>query len=132
MSSNSAAVSEGTSSSTVFNGRVKWFNNKAGFGFITVLGGNEKAEHYNEDVFVHHSGVNVNEEQYKYLMQGEYVQFNLKNSDTKEHPYQAGNVTGMWGGKLMCETRNEMPRPSRKRPRARGSGPRESMNESSD
>ena len=29
------------------------------------------------------------------------------NSDSETHPYQASNLTGMWGGKLMCETRNE-------------------------
>ena len=63
-----------------------------------------------EDVFVHHSGVAVNEEQYKYLVQGEYVEFRLSetNSNSK-YPYQASSVTGMWAGKLMCETRNEMP-----------------------
>tara|TARA_B100001121_G_C18185609_1_gene387718 strand:- start:146 stop:538 length:393 start_codon:yes stop_codon:yes gene_type:complete len=111
--------------SEVYSGRVKWFNNKAGFGFITVMGSDTKGSHYSEDVFVHHSGVQVDEEQYKYLMQGEYVQFNLRKSDSEKHPYQAGNVRGMWGGKLMCETRNEMPRPTRRRVRKRGSGPRD-------
>ena len=40
-------------SSAVTRGRVKWFNNRAGYGFITVSSG----EHKNEDVFVHHSAV---------------------------------------------------------------------------
>lgn len=65
-------------------GRVKWFNNRAGFGFVTVLSGDKK----NEDVFVHHSGINVDTEQYKYLVQGEYVSFVLKSSDSTDHPYQ--------------------------------------------
>lgn len=94
----------------VFVGRVKWFNNKSGYGFITSCDDENK----DEDVFVHHTGVNVNQEQYKYLVQGEYVEFKL--SDTVEgskYPYQASKVTGMWGGKLMCETRNE--NPSKKR-----------------
>ena len=30
------------------------------------------------------------------------------------NPYQASRVTGMWGGKLMCETRNENPTKKRK------------------
>ena len=36
-------------------GRVKWFNNRAGFGFITMLEGEKKGE----DVFTHHSGISV-------------------------------------------------------------------------
>ena len=86
-----------------FLGRVKWFNNKSGYGFVTILDGEKKGE----DVFAHHSGVNVDSEQYKYLVQGEYVTFILKESDNTEHPFQADNITGICGGKLMCETRNE-------------------------
>tara|TARA_Y100001970_G_scaffold286796_1_gene409846 strand:- start:3062 stop:3517 length:456 start_codon:yes stop_codon:yes gene_type:complete len=89
-------------------GRVKWFNNRAGFGFVTVLDGDKK----DDDVFVHHTGVNVSTEQYKYLVQGEYVSFTLKESDNQEHPWQAGDVTGVLGGKLMCETRMENKRES--------------------
>mgnify|MGYP001437258146 CR=1 FL=1 len=82
-------------------GRVKWFNNRAGFGFVTVLSGDKK----NEDVFVHHTGISVDSEQYKYLVQGEYVNFVLKSSDSTNHPYQAGSVQGIMQGPLMCETR---------------------------
>ena len=81
-------------------GRVKWFNNKAGYGFITLTGETEK------DVFVHHSSIQVGNEQYKYLVQGEYVEFNLETS-SGAHEYQAGEVRGIQGGKLMCETRRE-------------------------
>ena len=45
-------------------------------------------------------------EQYKYLVQGEYVNFNLTSSTTESHEFQATNVTGAYGGSLMCETRN--------------------------
>ena len=31
--------------SQVYSGRVKWFNNKAGFGFITVMGSDTKGSH---------------------------------------------------------------------------------------
>ena len=85
-------------------GRVKWFNNRAGFGFITVLEGEKKGE----DVFTHHSGISVDTEQYKYLVQGEYVTFELRTSDNTEHPYQAGNEKGVLDGMLMCETRTSM------------------------
>ena len=102
--------SDGTNGSTPnagnnserLTGRVKWFNNRAGFGFVTVLDGEKK----DEDVFVHHSGIVVNSEQYKYLVQGEYVSFSLRESDNDDHPYQAGDVRGVLGGWLMCETRN--------------------------
>lgn len=91
------------SEKTQYSGRVKWFNNKAGFGFITIVDGDKVGE----DVFAHHSGVNVSGELYKYLVQGEYVHFHLRVSDNNDHPYQAGDVTGLYGGKLMCETRFE-------------------------
>ena len=91
-----------TSADVRLTGRVKWFNNKAGFGFVTVLSGEKK----DEDVFVHHSGIVVASEQYKYLVQGEYVSFTLRDSDNDDHPYQAGEVRGVCNGWLMCETRN--------------------------
>jgi len=140
--------SDGTNGSTPnagntserLTGRVKWFNNRAGFGFVTVLDGDKK----DEDVFVHHSGIEVSSEQYKYLVQGEYVSFSLRESDNDDHPYQAGDVRGVLGGWLMCETRNanrssrdeegdgETDDAPRRRPRRqanrkvrpRGSGPR--------
>ena len=92
-----------TTETTTFTGRVKWFNNKAGYGFVTVIIG----ERAGEDIFVHHSGVKVNSEQYKYLVQGEYVEFDLKKSENTEHPWQAFGVTGVGAGQLMCETRTE-------------------------
>ena len=91
-------------------GRVKWFNNRAGFGFISVLEGEKSGE----DVFTHHSGISVDTEQYKYLVQGEYVEFELRASDNEEHPYQAGGVRGVKGGMLMCETRMAMRRDNNK------------------
>ncbi len=97
----SSAVS--TSASERFTGRVKWFNNKAGYGFITVTDGSKSGT----DVFVHHSSINVDSEQYKYLVQGEYVDFTLSDTKTQNHEFQAINVCGIKGGKLMCETRHE-------------------------
>jgi cold shock CspA family protein len=92
-------------------GRVKWFNNKSGYGFITSCDDKNK----DEDVFVHHSGVNVDEDQYRYLVQGEYVEFKLASTPGEsKYPYQASHVTGMWGGKLMCETMNERPKKQKK------------------
>jgi cold shock CspA family protein len=86
-------------------GRVKWFNNKNGYGFITITNSADSSK----DMFVHHSGIVVSSEQYKYLVQGEYVEFFVeKTTNNKDHEFQAVNVTGIQGGILMCETRNEM------------------------
>ena len=126
-----SSPNDDTTSEARYTGRVKWFNNRAGFGFITVLEG----EHVSEDIFVHHSGIQVDTEQYKYLVQGEYVTFELRSSDNTEHPYQAGNIRGVAMGPLMCETRltmrkvnseedGQQTRP-RRRVRRGGSGPRE-------
>ena len=84
--------------------RCKWFNNKAGYGFLTVCDG----ERANQDIFVHHSAVKVNEEQYRYLVQGAYVEFTCVKTDSGEHEYQATEVTGVRGGQLMCETHAQM------------------------
>ena len=47
------------------NGRVKWFNNKQGYGFITCNSTDNTAE----DVFVHHTALRTGEDQYRYLVQ---------------------------------------------------------------
>ena len=94
-----------TTSLVTHLGRVKWFNNKAGYGFITVTDGVKSGS----DVFVHHSSIVVSQEQYRYLVQGEYVTLKLVHSpEGAQHEYQAGEVSGINGGKLMCETRNEL------------------------
>jgi len=85
-------------------GCVKWFNNKAGYGFITVSEG----ERSGTDVFVHHSSINVKNQQYKYLVQGEYVEFSIISTTGGSHEFQAAEVSGIKNGKLMCETRFEI------------------------
>jgi cold shock CspA family protein len=84
---------------TRYIGLVKWFNNKAGFGFITMIDDTQEG-----DVFVHHSTIKVKDSQYKYLVQGEYVEFELSSSSNQQHQYQATSVTGIQKGPLMCET----------------------------
>ena len=125
-----------TTSSTVYFGRVKWFNNKTGYGFVSVTSGDRSGT----DLFVHHTSIDVAEQQYKYLVQGEYVEFEIINAETSDHEYQTRNVRGISGGKLMCETRRDMRtnqvgyrqtnenNDSSERvykPRARGGGPRD-------
>lgn len=60
-------------------GRVKWFNNEKGYGFI------EYKE--NEDVFVHYSAIEV--DGYKTLSEGQLVEFKLVETSKG---YQALNV----------------------------------------
>ena len=53
------------------SGKVKWFNNKKGFGFI--------AQDAGQDVFVHHSSILGNG--FKTLNEGEDVMFDVVASD---------------------------------------------------
>lgn len=85
-------------------GQVKWFNNKAGYGFITMKG--DDGEQL--DIFAHYSTVHIEQSQYKYLVQGEYVSFIIEKVDGNDkYSHQAKNVKGINSGPLMCETRNE-------------------------
>ena len=88
--------------STATTGCVKWFNNKAGYGFITVTDNGES-----RDIFVHHTAIQVGQSQYKYLVQGEYVELTITPTESDKHTIQVSAVHGLNGGKLMCETRNE-------------------------
>ncbi len=60
-------------------GKVKWFNNQKGYGFITPESGN--------DVFVHHSAIQG--EGYKSLDEGQEVEFEIEQGPKGE---QAVNV----------------------------------------
>lgn len=88
-------------SSERLTGYVKWFNSKTGYGFITVVG-------EDRDIFVHYSNVKVDGLQYTYLVQGEYVEFDLAetNGENDKYSHQAVNITGIKNGPLMCKTRS--------------------------
>ena len=75
-------------------GIVKWFNNKTGYGFIQSGA---------VEIFVHHSGL-TSTTAYKYLVQGEYVEFS-KGEYGGNNKVVAVDVTGIGRGSLMCETR---------------------------
>ena len=79
-----------------FTGSTKWFNDKLGFGFITICDGDRKGT----DIFVHHSGIKPLNSNYKTLRKGEYIQFNI---DQGKKGLQAIDVTGIKGGPLMCD-----------------------------
>ena len=94
-------------------GQVKWFNNKAGYGFITLI--DAASDKAGLDIFVHHTAVQVQQAQYKYLVQGEYVEFELVAADNNGHAWQAISVSGVNSGKLMCETRSTQTRSTQMR-----------------
>ena len=104
MSSNNIATTPLEKSAGRLMGRVKWFNNKAGYGFITISEGAQSGT----DIFVHHSAIKVSSQQYKYLVQGEYVEFTLVSTEGGTHAFQAADISGIAQGKLMCETRKEL------------------------
>ena len=55
----------------MLKGKVKWFNNDKGYGFIEYK--------TNEDIFVHYSS--ILSEGYKTLVEGQYVEFELVETD---------------------------------------------------
>ena len=54
------------------SGKVKWFDNKKGFGFI-------QQEESGQDIFVHHTCIEG--KGFKTLQEGEMVQFDIITSD---------------------------------------------------
>lgn len=60
-------------------GKVKWFNNQKGYGFITPENG--------KDVFVHHTA--IKSEGYRTLEEGQTVEFEIQQGPKGE---QAINV----------------------------------------
>lgn len=90
-------------------GLVKWFNNKPGFGFITVI---SPGEFNGNDIFVHYNNIlTLNNNVYKTLTKGEYVEFTLQdlNDEDKTYTHQAVDVTGPHLYKLMCENNPSKP-----------------------
>lgn len=55
----------------MMKGKVKWFNNEKGYGFIEY---NDR-----EDIFVHYSSILSSG--YKTLVEGQYVEFELVRTD---------------------------------------------------
>ncbi len=93
-----------------FNGVVKWFNDRRGYGFITVV---SPGKHLNLDIFVHQTHIRPCKSQYRTLVRGEYVSFFMGDADTafdedgeeiiSNHTHQAIYVTGIEGRELLCD-----------------------------
>ncbi len=98
----SAEAIAGQPDGFVYNGIIKWFNSKSGYGFITFTSNIENIK--DRDIFVHHSKINVSDKIYRYLCDGEKVTFSVCKSEANntKHQYQASNVKGD-GSSLICE-----------------------------
>ena len=77
-------------------GRIKWFNNRKGFGFLTDC-------ETNDDIFVHFSAIQTPDDVYKSLIEGEYVQYQPGTDNNGKSV--ALNVTGVAGGPLLCQNK---------------------------
>ena len=94
-------------SASKFTGRVKWFNNKSGYGFVTVVSSDSVGSvAVGSDVFAHHSEIAVTADQYRYLVQGEYVEFCVAKTSSGNHEFQCSKIRGIHSGQLICETRH--------------------------
>ena len=130
MSQNNTDSSSDTTTPRLL-GRVKWFNNQKGFGFVT--------DSEENDVFVHHSALVTGSDQFRYLVQDEWVEFEKSTLD--DGKTVAVKVSGPNSSKLTCELRQQrkaeeqstrgVPSVGNKRPRGRprrrGAGPRSGM-----
>jgi CspA family cold shock protein len=76
-------------------GRVKWFDNRKGFGFVNSLTDGS-------EVFVHHSGLKSATGVFRTLYPGEYIEFELTTDSASGRQF-AVSVTGVQGGLLLCE-----------------------------
>lgn len=72
--------------------QVKWFSKKKGFGFVKDSEG--------EDIFVHHSDIQV--DGFRYLKEGEYVTGTIDTMDDGKKKVAQIHAP-MAGGSLMCQ-----------------------------
>ena len=79
-------------------GQCKWFSDKLGYGYITVV---QPGPLMGKDVFVHHSGLLPHSSAFKTLTKGEYVHFKFDKGQNGRD--QACSVMGVFGGTLMCD-----------------------------
>ena len=79
-------------------GKVKWFNNAKGYGFILPEGGGE-------DLFVHYSAIQM--DGYKTLKAGQEVQFEIAEGPKGLHAVNIQSVGGEEGGEEQAHTDSE-------------------------
>lgn len=89
-----------------YEGKCKWFSDKHGYGFISVI---SEGDRKGEEMFVHVSKLSPdNQNQFKTLKTGEYCSFTVGKVNDDTDRYQATNVHGISGGPLICEANPAM------------------------
>ncbi len=94
-------------------GRIVWFDQKKGYGFVRVGEGTEE----DKEVFFHFSSIqSVNS--FKKVYPGEYVSLDIEENEKTEDPnkkYNGMNITGVNGGPLLVDNEEYLYRIIRKR-----------------
>ena len=88
-----------------FLGRVKWFRNNLGYGFVTIV--TPGVPETGRDVFVHQSNITPLVSTYRTLIKDEYISLDLSSEDNS----QALNIRGVCGGPLRCDAPRPPQRP---------------------
>lgn len=73
----------------VYTGRVKWFNKNDGHGFI------RNVDDPSQEIFVHHTELKVKSDCFRYLTEGEYVEYEVGLATNDKYTEQAKNITGI-------------------------------------
>tara|TARA_B100001094_G_scaffold331913_2_gene401893 strand:- start:861 stop:1187 length:327 start_codon:yes stop_codon:yes gene_type:complete len=82
-------------------GQVKWFSRDRGLGFIREIFAHLPDVSDTNDIFVHYTGLKTDNDVYKTLYDGEYIEYD--ESVMEDGRKIATNVTGIFGNELMCE-----------------------------
>lgn len=92
-------------------GSVTWFDSKKGYGFVKVL--TPELDNTGNDIFLHFSNISVNDNEFKVVYPGEYVEFEI-TSGGDGRP-SCLNLTGLYGGDLLTQNTNHRYKVFRKR-----------------
>ncbi len=96
-------------------GNVVWFDQKKGFGFVTII--TPGSEFTGREIFVHYTSIKSHNN-FKKLLPGENVSLNIvkntsENNNGKE--YISQNVTGLYGSRLLVDNEQYLMKVIRKR-----------------
>ena len=92
------AVANSSEDTTMPTGRVKWFNNAKGYGFILP-------EDESEDYFVHYSSIVM--EGYKTLKAGQPVSFDMVDGPKGTHAVNVSSLSEQGGDETEEEEEEE-------------------------